>query len=58
LVDAAPTSFSRERGCVRLLVGAQINRLPVVDSSGVLVGLLTRTDVLKALAAGGGTLPV
>ena len=36
----------------------QINRLPVVDGSGVLVGLLTRTDVLKALAAGGGTLPV
>jgi hypothetical protein len=29
-----------------------------VDASGALVGLLTRTDVLKALAAGGGTLPV
>ena len=31
-----------------------MNRLPVVDSEGRVMGLLTRTDVLAALAHGTG----
>ena len=55
-ITVAPTMLLQE--AAQLMLRKKVNRLPVVDFSGALVGLLTRTDVLKALAAGGGTLPV
>ena len=33
----------------RLLLGKKINRLPVLDAAGKLVGILTREDILKAV---------
>ena len=33
----------------RLLIGRDIGRLPVVDATGKLMGIVTRTDVLRAL---------
>lgn len=33
----------------RLLLGKKINRLPVLDSEGKLVGILTREDILRAV---------
>ncbi len=33
----------------RLLIGKDIGRLPVVDADGQVVGIVTRTDVLRAL---------
>lgn len=33
----------------RLLIGRDVGRLPVVDAAGKLMGIVTRTDVLRAL---------
>jgi predicted transcriptional regulator len=37
---------------VRMMVGHGVNRLPVVDSAGRPIGVLTRDDVLRAVARG------
>jgi CBS domain-containing protein len=34
----------------KLLVGQRIGSLPVIDSTGQLVGIVTETDILKAFA--------
>ena len=33
----------------RLLLGKKINRLPVLDAEGKLVGIITREDILRAI---------
>ncbi|MDE1819744.1 MAG: CBS domain-containing protein [Euryarchaeota archaeon] len=38
------------REAAELMVGRRINRLPVVDSNGRLVGIITRTDLIRALS--------
>ncbi|NLW17640.1 MAG: CBS domain-containing protein [Firmicutes bacterium] len=47
VVTISPTASLDE--IQRLLVGKDIGRLPVVDQEGKLIGIVTRTDVLKAL---------
>jgi CBS domain-containing protein len=39
------------RHAARLIAQRRHNRLPVVDEHGTLLGILTRVDVLEALAA-------
>ena len=48
LVTVAPDAPAEEAG--RLIAAEGHNRLPVVDSDGRLVGVVTRVDVLGALA--------
>lgn len=48
LVTVAPDAPAEEAG--RLIAGHGHNRLPVVDGDGRLVGVVTRVDVLSALA--------
>lgn len=47
----APTDSAQHAG--RLIVEKHHNRLPVIDSNGKLAGVVTRVDVLSALAAEG-----
>lgn len=46
-VTATPAMTAHEAG--RLIAAHKHNRLPVVDDAGVLVGVVTRVDVLEAL---------
>ncbi len=47
LTTATPDTTLDDLG--RMLVQRRINRIPVVDDAGKLVGIVTREDVLKAL---------
>ena len=47
VVTATPVTSLEELG--RTLVQRRINRIPVLDDKGQLVGIVTREDVLKAL---------
>lgn len=47
VLTAAPTASLDE--VQRLLIGRDVGRLPVVDGAGKLLGIVTRTDVLRAL---------
>lgn len=38
---------------IHLLVSARIKRLPVVDDGGALAGIVSRTDILRAVSAAG-----
>lgn len=47
VVTVTPTASLDE--IQRLLIGEDIGRLPVIDASGVMIGIITRSDLLKAL---------
>lgn len=49
LVTISPDASAEEAG--RLIASEGHNRLPVVDADGILVGVVTRVDVLGALSA-------
>jgi CBS domain-containing protein len=42
---------------VRTMADGSVHRLPVVDAAGVLVGMLSTLDVLRALATQAGPAP-
>ena len=48
LVTVAPSATLQD--AAKLMLRRKVNRLPVVDGTGRLVGILTRSDVVKALA--------
>lgn len=53
-----PVTISPDRPlqeAARLMHDRQVHRLPVLDASGQVVGILTRGDIIQALAAEQGT---
>jgi CBS domain-containing protein len=42
---------ARVAEAVRLMLDRQVKRLPVVDKQGALIGMISRTDILAAIAA-------
>jgi CBS domain-containing protein len=56
VVTVAPGASLQDAAA--LMLRKKVNRLPVVAAGGALVGVLTRTDVVAALARGGSTVPL